>query len=107
MKYKAYQLKIELSQEITPLGWTSLISMALPELYDSNTYFSAYRINKMTLWGDSEIEIIQWYFEKIYNKKIPAFILKNSEYHKNHSYLYSLQIINNSYINFIQRITRL
>ncbi len=104
MKYNAYQIKIKLSEEITPLGWTSLISMALPELLDYNTNFSAYRISKMTMWGDSEIEIIKWYFEKIYGKKMPSHILEKSEYHKSNSYRYSLQIINDSYRNFIQKI---
>lgn len=86
MKYRAHTLKASITTEITPLGWATLITRALPELLQHNSSFSAYRINKRTLWSESEIDIIKWYFNEIYDKEMPVQLLLNSTY-QSKSYL--------------------
>ncbi len=61
--------------EISPLGWVTLITRAMPELLENNHRFSASRISKNTSWSQTEIDIINWYMKKIFQKEIPIDIL--------------------------------
>ncbi len=83
MRYRAQTLKTYISMEISPLGWATLITRALPELLEHNSRFSAYHITKRTLWSETEIDIINWYFNKMYQKEMPAHLLISCTYQSN------------------------
>lgn len=66
--------------EITPMGWASLITRAMPELMEHNNKFSAYYINERTSWSEMEVDIINWYLRKMYRMELPLEVLTNNVY---------------------------
>lgn len=75
MKYNALAIKNWIIKTISPMGWSLLISRALPELLEVNQYFSASYIGKNTKWNEDELRVIKWYLKRIYNTEIPDEIL--------------------------------
>lgn len=74
-KYSALVIKNWVVTEISPMAWVAVISRALPELLESNPNFSAYYITKKTKWKEIEVEILQFYLLRMYNKFIPSDLL--------------------------------
>lgn len=82
MKFKANAIKMWIMMEISPMGWASLITRALPELLEHNHKFSAYYINERTAWSEMEIDIINWYLKKMYTMELPSEVLISNVYLK-------------------------
>lgn len=61
--------------EISPMGWASLITRAMPELMEHNRKFSAYYVNERTSWTEMEVDIINWHLRKMYEKELPTEVL--------------------------------
>lgn len=78
MKYKALLIKNWIINEISPLGWVTLVTRAMPELLENNHRFSASRISENTSWTQTEIDILNWYLKKIFQKQIPFEILASN-----------------------------
>jgi hypothetical protein len=78
--YRGIAIKSWIIKELSPFGWTALISRALPELLEYNPRFSAYYVNKHTKWSQMEVDIIQYYLTKLHGKQIPTdFLFDNLE----------------------------
>lgn len=69
--YRALPIKNWIISEVSPFGWSTVIMRALPELLETNSRFSAYYVGKGTKWSQIEVDIIQYYLKKIFNKSIP------------------------------------
>lgn len=80
MKFKAYSIKMWIMTEISPMGWASLITRAMPELMEHNNRFSAYYITERTSWSEMEVDIINWYLRKMYKMELPSEILMSNVY---------------------------
>ena len=78
MKFKAYAIKTWIMMEISPMGWASLITRAMPELLEHNHRFSAYYINERTSWTEMEVDIINWYLRKMYKMELPPEVLTSN-----------------------------
>lgn len=75
MKYNALAIKNWIISAVSPMGWSVLISRALPELLEVNPHFSASYVGKNTRWDETEVYVIQWYLRKMYGMEIPEEIL--------------------------------
>ena len=64
--------------EVSPMGWASLITRAMPELLEHNHRFSAYYVNERTTWSEMEVDIINWYLRKMYKMELPSEVLTNN-----------------------------
>ncbi len=80
MKFKASAIKTYIMMEITPMGWATVITRAMPELLEHNHKFSAYYINERTSWSEMEVDIINWYLRKMYRMELPIEVLTNNIY---------------------------
>lgn len=78
VKYNAFQIKGWLIQTISPIGWSTLVTRAMPELLEVNPRFSAYYIGKNTKWGEDEIYVLRWYLLTLYKIDMPEEILDNA-----------------------------
>ena len=65
--------------QVTPMGWSMMISRALPELLEVNPDFSLIRINRSTYWDEDEVVVIQEYLNRIYGLRIPSQVLQDVE----------------------------
>lgn len=75
MKFRAYSIKSWIMLEISPMGWASLITRAMPELMEHNHKFSAYYVSERTSWTEMEVDIINWHLRKMYEKELPTEVL--------------------------------
>ncbi|MEP1032551.1 hypothetical protein [Ekhidna sp.] len=82
MKFRAYAIKTWIMMEISPMGWASLITRAMPELLEHNNKFSAYYISERTSWSEMEVDIINWYLRKMYKMELPSEVLTSNVYLK-------------------------
>lgn len=73
--YSALTIKNWIIEEMSPVIWVTLITRAMPELLENNPHFSAYYITKKTRWKEIEVDIIQYYMIRMYDKPIPAELL--------------------------------
>lgn len=73
--YSALTIKNWIIEEMSPVVWVTLITRAMPELLENNPHFSAYYITKRTRWKEIEVDIIQYYMIRMYDKPIPAELL--------------------------------
>ena len=73
--YNALIIKAWLIKTIAPIGWSTLIARALPELLEVNPRFSAYYVGKNTKWGADEVFILRWYLLNLYKKDLPENLL--------------------------------
>ena len=78
IKYNAFMIKGWLIKTISPIGWTTLITRAMPELMEVNPRFSAYYVGKNTKWGSDEIFVIRWYLLKLHKIDLPEQILDDA-----------------------------
>ena len=78
IKYNAFLIKGWLIQTISPIGWTTLITRAMPELLEVNPRFSAYYVGKNTKWGADEIFVLRWYLLKLHKMDMPETILDDA-----------------------------
>lgn len=72
MRYKALWIKNWIIREVSPFGWATLITRAMPELLEFNQRFSAYYINERTTWSQTEVDIVNWYLKKMYKIELPV-----------------------------------
>ncbi len=77
--YNAMVVKNWIINKITPMGWSMMISRALPELLEVNPSFSLIRIGKSTYWSENEIMVIQEYLDRIFGLYLPDELLKETE----------------------------
>jgi hypothetical protein len=93
MKYRAIFIKNWIVAEYSPLGWSKVITTALPELLEYNHRFSAYYVNQNTMWNQTEVDIIQYYLKTLYGQKIPSNqLIDNSEMELDYASLLSFDI---------------
>ncbi len=78
IKYNAFVIKGWMIQAISPIGWSSLVARALPELLEVNPKFSAYYVGKNTKWGSDEIFVLRWYLLRMYKMDMPEQILDDA-----------------------------
>ena len=78
--YRAIILKDYIEKEISLKGWWSLMVRALPMLISENPDFPILGIEKKTLWNSKEVEIVQFHFQKAFNKEIPTEVIFDSFY---------------------------
>ncbi len=108
IKYNALVIKGWLIENISPLGWSTLVSRALPELLEVNSRFSAYFVNKNTKWGEEEILVIRWYLMKMFDKDFPDEILdKAVDVHVKYWNINSINFFNDSATNMKTVISRI
>ncbi|WP_436515951.1 hypothetical protein [Ekhidna sp. To15] len=75
IKYNALLIKGWLIQTISPIGWSTLVARAMPELLEVNPKFSAYYIGKSTKWGADEMFVLRWYLLRMYKMDMPEQVL--------------------------------
>ena len=78
LKYSAVEVKSWIITNISPIGWSMLVSRALPELLEVNARFSPSQVGKKTRWGSDEIYILRWYMLRMYNIDFPENFLDNA-----------------------------
>lgn len=78
VKYNAFLIKGWLIQTISPIGWSTLVARAMPELLEVNPRFSAYYVGKNTKWGADEIYVLRWYLLNLYKIDLPEQVLDNA-----------------------------
>lgn len=78
VKYNALEIKCWLIQNISPMGWSTLIARAMPELLEVNPRFSAYYVGKKTKWGADEIFVLRWYLLRMHKMDLPEQILDDA-----------------------------
>ncbi len=78
IKYNALLIKGWLIQTISPIGWSTLVARAMPELLEVNPRFSAYYVGKNTKWGADEIFVLRWYLLRMYKMDVPENILDDA-----------------------------
>lgn len=93
IKYNAFEIKMWIIGQITPMGWSVLITRALPELLEVNGNFSAYYVDKNTRWTQQEINIINWYMLRMYQLTLPKdIVIDNAELEINYFELVGFNI---------------
>ncbi|MEP1033366.1 hypothetical protein [Ekhidna sp.] len=78
IKYNAFLIKGWLIQTISPIGWSTLVARAMPELLEVNPRFSAFYVGKNTKWGSDEIFVLRWYLLKLYKLDMPEKVLDDA-----------------------------
>lgn len=53
------------------MGWSMVITRAMPEIMEHNPDFSAFYINKRTVWDATEMKIVSIYLKKMYHLEVP------------------------------------
>lgn len=93
--------------EITPMGWASLITRAMPELLEHNQKFSAYYIHERTSWSEMEVDIINWYLRKMYRMELPLEVLTSNVYLRVSLFDHFGISLIEAIVNFKEKISRL
>lgn len=75
MKYNAIMIKQWIISQISPMGWSMVVSRSLPELTEVNPSFSASHITRRTKWSDQELDILQYYLRALFQVQIPEDVL--------------------------------
>lgn len=66
---KARLVKSWVIKEFKSVGWSYVISSALPELLEYNSTFNCFDITKKTSWDKEEVKIIAKYLYALHQKK--------------------------------------
>lgn len=68
-EFRAKLIKSWIIKEFNSVGWSYIISSALPELINYNSTFNCFDIGEKTSWDKEEVRIIAKYLLSLYQKK--------------------------------------
>lgn len=90
--------------QISPMGWSIVVTRGLPELLEVNPSFSATSISKRTRWTESELAIIQYYLKALFQIQIPDEVLvENGQFDTDFIEIFSMNFFDNSRKNIFHK----